>query len=171
MIKEKNIDSISMAKKENFGFMLLEIIISIAIITIVFVTLSGIGVLVINTSSSIRNETKADFLMKEEFEAVRNFRDGTTWATDGLGAVNTGSGNPYYLTNNLGNWALVSGTEIDGVFTRKVIFDKVSRDPVTHDIEDIYNPTNNDSDTRKITVIITWQGKTSQVVSYFTNWK
>ena len=167
----KNIKKANHIRQNSFGFLMIEIIIAIALISIVFITLLGIGVLTLNVSGSIQKETQADFLTKEEFEALRNFRDGTVWATDGLGAVNTGAANPYYLTNNLGHWALVSGTETSGIFTRKIIFDKVSRDSVTHDIENAYNPTNDDSDTRKVTVIVMWLDKMSQVVSYLTNWK
>lgn len=156
--------------KEN-GFVFLEIIIAIALISIVFITLLDIGFLALNLSGSIQKETQADSLIKEEFEALRNFRDGTQWATNGLGAVNAGSSNPYYLVNDLNKWALVSGTETTGIFSRKIIFDKVSRDPATKNIEAVYNLSNNDDDTKKITIIVSWGGKTIQAVSYFTNWK
>lgn len=157
-------------RQNNYGFVLLEIVISIALFSIVFITLLGIGFSTLNLSSAIQKETQADFLVKEEFEAIRNFRDATTWATNGLGAVNTGSSNPYYLVNNSTAWSLVAGTETEGIFTRKVVFDKVSRD-ASGDIESVYNELRNDSDTKKATVTITWPGKTMQVVSYFTNWK
>lgn len=152
------------------GFIFLEILIAIALISIVFITLLGIGVLVMNVSGSIQKQTRADFLAKEEFEALRNFRDGTQWATNGLGIVDTGSSSPYYLVNSANHWTLVSGTETQGIFTRKIIFDKVSRD-ASGNIEAIYNLSNDDADTRKVTVVIAWLDKTLQYVSYLTNWK
>jgi len=154
----------------NSGFIFLEILIAVALVSIVFVTLLGIGALVLNVSSSIQKQTQADSLVKEEFEAIRNFRDGTTWATDGLGIVNTGSNNPYYLANNADKWALVPGTETLGIFTRKVVFDKVSRN-ASFEIQDTYDPLYDNPDTRKVTVTVSWADKTLQAVSYFTNWK
>lgn len=158
-------------RSNSFGFVFIEIIISIALISIVFITLLGIGALVLNVSASVQKETQADSLIKEEFEAVRNFRDGTTWAANGLGTASTGSGNPYHLVNNANKWTLVAGPETVGKFTRKVVFDKVSRDPTTQNIEYTYNQSHDDANTRKATVTITWTGRTLQDISYFTNWK
>jgi len=156
--------------KNNSGFIFLEILISIAVIGIVFITLLGIGYLVLNLSSSIQKQTQADSLIKEGFESVRNFRDGTTWATNGLGIVNYGTGNPYRLVNSSGQWTLVAGAETVGIFTRQIVFDKVSRD-TGGSIEAVYNSSRNDADTIKVTLTVTWPGKTMQAVSYFTNWK
>lgn len=157
-------------KKDSPGFIFLEILIAIALISIVFVTLLGVGFLVMNVSSSVQKETQADSLIKEEFEALRNFRDKTQWNTNGLGTVNTGSGNPYHLVNGTG-WSLVAGAETTGIFSRQIIFDRVSREAVTGNIESAYNPSQDDPDTRKITVTVSWSGKVIQSVSYFTNWK
>jgi len=149
--------------------MFLEIIISVTLISIVFMTLLGVGFLVLNVSTSIRNETKADSLIKEEFEALRNFRDGTLWVTNGLGTVNTGS-SPYYLVDTANKWVLTAGTETSGIFTRKINFDKVSRDG-SGNIENIFNQSRVDVDTIKVTITATWPGKTISGVSYLTNWK
>ncbi len=157
-------------KNNNSGFLFIEIIIAIALVTIVFITLLGIGALVINVSGAIQKQTQADSLVKDEFEALRNYRDGTTWATNGLGAVNTGSSNPYHMVISSDKWALVSGVETTGIFTRKIIFDKVSRD-ASGNIESTYNVSRNDADTIKVTVIITWLNKTLENVLYLTNWK
>jgi len=159
-----------LTSNKNSGFVFLEILIAIALFSIVFMTLLSTGLSVINISASMQKQIKADSLAREELEAARSFRDGTTWATNGLGTANTGSSNPYYLSNNSGSWTLVSGTETPDIFTRKVIFDKVSRDS-SQNIESVYNVSHDDPDTRKITVTITWPGKTMQVVSYLTNWK
>ena len=129
----------------------------------------------LNISSSIRNTTQADSLIKEEIEAVRSFRDGTNWYVNGLGTVNKGSSNPYYVfldaSLNPNKWNLISGTETTGIFTRNIVFDNVSRDPVTNNIENNYNQLNNDPNTVKITVTVAWLNKTSKVIAYFTNWQ
>ena len=141
----------------------------------VFLVLLGIGVQSLSVSSSLRQVAQIDSLLKEEMEAVRGFRDGTTWQTNGLGTLATGSANPYYAVLNTGTnpaiWTLQTGTETIGEFTRNVVFDKVSRDPSTKNIESIYNASNDDPDTRKITATATWGSKTYQVVTYLTNWQ
>ena len=153
---------------KNFGFIFLEILIAIALISIVFIVLLSMGFSSVSTSSSIRKEVQVDFLVKEEFEALRSFRDGTTWATNGLGTVNFTESNPYRLFLDSGvtppKWTLQTGTETVGIFTRYVFFDRVSRNPGTGNIESVYNGYNNDSDTIKVTVAVTWLNKTSRVV-------
>jgi len=161
--------------KNNSGSVLLEALISIIIIGLISVVLLDIGVLSLKTFDSIEKITEADFLLKEALESIRSFRDGTDWSSNGLGVVNTGTDNPYYLfldtVANPNKWTLLSGTETMGIFTRNIIFDKISRDPDTKNIEDVYNSSNDDPDTRKITAIVKWEGKTSQVITYLTNWK
>lgn len=156
------------------GFIFLEILIASALISIVFITLLGIGFSSLNLAGSIQKTTEADTLIKEEFEAVRSFRDGTIWITNGLATLNTGSLNPYYFSINTvpnpDTWVANMSTETTGAFTRNIVFDKVSRDLSTKNIENPYNATHDDPNTRKATVTVTWQSKTYQVVSYFTNW-
>jgi len=66
---------------------------------------------------------------------------------------------------------MVLGTEnIDG-FNRKVVFQRVSRDPATKEIEPVYNAFNDDPDTRKAVVTISFGEKSIEVVTYFTNWR
>lgn len=165
-IKKNNLD-----KESGSGFIFLEIIIAIAVITIAFVALLGVVFSVLNVSGSVQKVTQADSLIKEEFEAIRAFRDGTQWSVNGLGTVSTGGTNFYHLIDSSNTWALVSGIETSGVFTRKVLFDKVSRDPTTFNIESTYNSSHDDADTRKITVTVSWANKSLQDVSYLTNWK
>src|SRR3989344_1690426 len=158
----------------NKGFIFLDILIAITIISIAFTVILAIGATSLRLSSSIRNTTEADSLIKEEIEALRSFRDGTDWSVNGLGTVSKGSSNPYHVVldtvSNPNTWNLVSGTETVGIFTRNIVFDSVSRAPATNDIEYIYNPTYNDPDTVKITVTVLWLNKSSEVVAYLTNW-
>ncbi len=164
-------------ENKNFqnGFIFLDVLIAITIISIVFINILAIGAMSLNLSSSIRNTTQVDSLIKEEIEAVRSFRDGTNWSVNGLGTVNRGSSNPYHIfldtSSNPNKWNLVPETETAGIFTRNIVFDNVSRDPSTNNIEDNYNQLRNDSDTIKITVTVAWLNKTSKVVTYLTNWQ
>ncbi len=157
------------------GFIFLEILIAVALIGIVFITLLGTGFLAVTISTSIQQETQADSLIKEEFEAIRSFRDSTVWTTNGLYAVNFGNANPYHMfldtSINPARWVLQTGAETIGIFTRNIVFDKVSREPGTQNIENVYNVAYNDPNTIKATITIAWLAKTSQVVAYFTNWQ
>lgn len=157
------------------GSILIEVLIAVMITSVAFGVMLEVAGLSIKTSISIKKNTEAIFLSREAMEVVKNFRDGTTWATNGLGTVNTGSNNPYYFalnTNvNPNIWVLTAGTETTGIFTRKIIFDKVSRDPATQNIESTYNAANDDPKTRKVTVTVSWPEKTLNTITYFTNWK
>ncbi len=152
-------------KEKNFGFIFLEILIAIALIGIVFIILLGIGFSSLNISSAIQKENKADSLVKEEFEAVRGFRDGTTWAD--FKNVNFGSSNTYYFTFTRGQWARNSGTETVENFTRNVFFDQVYRD-INGNIAASGTLDNN---TIKVTVTSEWDNKTSEAATYLTNWQ
>jgi len=156
--------------KNTKGFLLVEIVIAVALISIAFIALLGIGLLTLNVSNSVNKQTQADFLIKEEFEALRNFRDGTSWSTNGLGVVNTGIGNPYHLAIVSNKWAIVAEQEVSGSFTKKIIFDKVSRD-VNNNIEEIYNASGDDPDTIKVTATVAWSNKILTSIMYLTNWK
>ena len=159
----------------NKGFIFLDILIAITIISIAFTVILAIGATSLRLSSSIRNTTEADSLIKEEIEALRSFRDGTDWSVNGLGTVSKGSSNPYHVVldtvSNPNTWNLVSGTETVGIFTRNIVFDNVSRNPNTNNIEDNYNQLNDDPDTIKITVTVAWLDKTLKVITYLTNWQ
>jgi len=105
-------------------------------------------------------------------EAVRSFRDGTDWDIDGLGVLNIGN---VYHPEKSGDippaWLLLGGEETVNGFVRKVVFERVSRDPGTNNIEVVYNPGNNDPDTRKVIVTVSWEDREVEIITYFTNWK
>ncbi|OGZ66683.1 MAG: hypothetical protein A3C50_02235 [Candidatus Staskawiczbacteria bacterium RIFCSPHIGHO2_02_FULL_43_16] len=161
-------------RESGAGFIFLEILIAVTLISVVFVTLLGVGFSALTLATSLQKTAQADSLIKEELEAVRSFREGTTWQTNGLATKSIGSANPYYATLdpeiNPPAWQLTEGIETVGDFTRKVVFDAVSRDLATNNIEAVYNATRDDPDTRKVTVTVTLGAKTYQVISYLTNW-
>lgn len=162
------------------GISVIEILVAIAIIGFTLVSILGLTSLSLKTSTSIKELTQANALVQETIEAARNFRDGTEWNTNGLKnyiEVGATTSEPYHpeLDSNFDppKWILVEGEETIGDFTRKVVFKKVSRDPLTANIESTYNADHDDSDTRKVEATIYWKNgnKKIKLVTYFTNWK
>lgn len=154
------------------GISIIEILIVIAVITIALTSLLGVVTFSLKVSTSIKETTKANTLAQETIEAVRNFRDGTTWDTDGLGTLTTSVA--YYPKKSDDippKWTLIQGIETINGFTRKIVFEKVSRDPTTDDIEDTYNSDHDDPNTREAIATVFWKDKKVEIVTYFTDWK
>ena len=101
---------------------------------------------------------------------MRNYRDGTDWAVDGLDTFTPGS--PYHpeQSGSPPKWVLVSGLETIGEFTRQIQFEEVSRNS-SHDIVAVGTV---DPDTVKAVVTVSWQERQRshkvEIVAYFTNW-
>jgi type II secretory pathway pseudopilin PulG len=155
------------------GISVIEILVVISIIVIALTSLLGLVSFSLGTSTLIKQTTKANFLSQETMEAVRNFRDGTIWDIDGLGALTTmTSYHPEKTTDNPPKWQMVLGDEtIDG-FTRKIIFHDGERDGsgnimIGGGVADL--------DTKRVTVVVSWQEKGRdhqvQLENYFTNWR
>lgn len=158
--------------KKNKGFSIIEILISIFIIVVVFINFLGIVTFSLKSANLIKKSNEANFLTKEAIEAVRNFRDNTDWDTDGLGSVAVDTDYFPQLSGSAPeSWNMVLGTENTGNFNRKIVFEKVSRDPGTGEIEGIYNSLNNDPSTRKVISTVSFDGKSIQITTYFTNWQ
>jgi len=178
---EKSVNSEKFSLFKDKGISTIEIIIVVAIITVAFTSLLGVLSFSLNIATLTKETNQANFLAQETVEAVRNFRDGTIWDTDGVGVLATSTSYHPEKSGSPLRWTFPlppdppNGEETIGGFTRGVIFEKVSRDPTDYDIEEIYNSSNDDSDTRKVIVNISWefQGKTKNVelVTYLTNWK
>lgn len=158
------------SKKEK-GVFIAEILIVAAIISTALITFLGIAVFSLKLSAYAEKSNVAVSLAEETIEATRSFRDGTTWAANGLASLNTGV--DYYpsLSGSPANWSLALGAETINGFTRKIVFERVSRDSSTHDIESVYNPANDDPDTRKIICSVSWENKEIQIITYLTNWQ
>ena len=158
--------------KLNNGFTIIEIVVVIAVIITVFLTVLSFFVLDIKATERSQMRLKAIAFAKEGIEGIRNFRDRTTWDVDGLGLIIAGS--DYYLVSSSAGWDLVLGSEDINEFNRRIVVNRVSRD-INDDIEAIYNPLNDDPDTKLITVVVSWsdrQGNASEVLStYLTNWR
>jgi len=149
----------------------IEVVLVIAIIGTVLVTLLGLASFSLRSSNLLKESSKADSLSQEAIEAVRNFRDGTTWSTDGLGTLSLGvSYHPQEVASispNPPKWSLVAGEESVGIFTRKIVIEKVFRDANGN----ISGSGTEDSNTKKIAVTVSWKNRKVEIIDYLTNWK
>jgi hypothetical protein len=155
-------------KNNKRGISIIEILIVIAIIVIALISLLGLITFSLRISTLIEQTTQASNLAQETMEAVRNFRDGTDWDTDGLGTLNIGdSYYPQKSADTPPKWQIVSGEEIVNGFTRKVVFADVYRDANDNIVEvgDI------DPNTIKIITTISWRDQEVEIVTYLTNWR
>lgn len=154
----------------NKGFSVIEIIVAVFIIVVTLVSFLGIVTFSLKSSRLVIKVNEANFLAEEIMEAIRGFRDSTDWDTDGLGTLVTGADYHLSLTGTSPpSWTIVSGGEFVNNFNRKVVFERVSRD-LSKNIEDVYNPGNDDPSTRKATIIVSWANKKAKIITYFTNW-
>jgi len=151
------------------GISIIEILIVIAIISIGLTSLLGVATFSLKISTLMRETAQANNLAQEVIEAVRNFRDGTDWSTNGLGVLTTGIAYyPQKTADNPPKWQLTQGEEqIDG-FLRKVVFSNVQRD-ANDDIVEVGGT--NDPNAKKVTVTASWKDKKVEIVTYLTNWK
>lgn len=164
------------------GISAIEILIVVAIITTGLTILLSLATFSLKASSLIKNTIQAKNIAEEILEAVRNYRDTISWNNDdpgneydGLGVVATaGAYHPEKSAGAPAKWRLLQNEQVLDGFTRKVVFDPVSRDGADN-IESIYNAANNDPNTKKATATASWQekGLSHQVVlvTYLTNWR
>ncbi|MFH1308493.1 MAG: prepilin-type N-terminal cleavage/methylation domain-containing protein [Patescibacteria group bacterium] len=161
-------------KKINKGISIVEILVAITIISIVFIALFGVATFYLKVSFLTKKTVQASRLIEESIEVVKNFRDGTDWDTNGIGILDTGDSNPYYpeLDNgtNPPHWILTEGVETINNFTREIVFENVSRD-LANNIEDVYDISRDDPNTKKLIVTVSWDDKDIEVITYITNWR
>lgn len=154
------------------GISIIEILVVVAIIAIAFSSLLGLASFSLGVSTLIKQTNQANNLSQEVMEAVRNFRDGTSWDTDGLGKLTTSIDYYPQATSSPSKWQLVQGTEnIDG-FTRKVVFEDVMRDSNDKIVE---SGGDFDLNTKKVIVTVSWEERGREhkveIINYLTNWK
>jgi len=159
-------------QRRNKGFSVIEILISVSLIVIAFITFLSIISLSLKSTRFAENVNKADFLARELIEAARSFRQGTGWDSNGLGVLDTDTDYYFSLTgSNPPDWVINPGQENIGIFTRSIVFEKVSRDPITKEIQQTYNVSNDDPDTRKVIVRVFFDSKIIELTTYLTNWQ
>ena len=159
------------------GMSVIEILIAITIISTALVSILSLATFSLRVAIFNKETALAKNLAEETLEQVRNFRDGITWNNDdpenkydGLGVVATGIAYyPKKSTDTPPKWQLIQGEETVGGFTRKVVFENVSRDTTNYNI--VENGGENDPDTKKVTVTVSWGNKKVEIITYLTNWK
>src|SRR3989344_6926315 len=121
--------AINQNKKFSKGVSIIEILIIAVILTVALSSVLGLVAFSLKTSTAIKETVQANNLAQEAIEAVKNFRDGTDWPTNGIGALTTGVA--YFSQKSADNppkWQMSPGEEETASFKRKIVFDKVSRD-------------------------------------------
>jgi type II secretory pathway pseudopilin PulG len=151
------------------GMSVIEILVAIFVLLVAFSGIAGLLAFSLQVSNLNKETIYANFLAQETLDATRNFRDGTSWATNGLGILTVG--NPYHPAKTVDNppkWSMVLGEEIIGNFTRKVVLENVNRDS-----NDNIVATDGTLDplTKKAKVTVSWKNKKVEITTYFTNWK
>lgn len=154
--------------KTKNGASIVEILVVVAIVATVLTSLLSVAMFSLKILSSLKKTAQANVLAKETVEAVRNFRDTTDWYVDGLGVLTVGI--DYYPEERVSpsSWLLTSGIETINGFARKVVFADVMRDA---NDEIVVAGGVNDADTKKATIIVSWEDKEMEIVTYFTNWR
>lgn len=154
------------------GFTIIEIVVVVVVVVSVFGAILSFLSLGVRNSERNRTRLQAILLAQETMEAVRNFRDNTTWSNDGIGSLAVGA-NYYPVFVSLG-WNIVPGVENTGIFNRSVIFYNVSRD-TNGNIESVYNSARNDINTKKVFVTVSWNDRygsaNETITGYIANWR
>lgn len=132
------------------GFLLLEVVIAVSIISVSFISL----IAVVSTSFQLMDKStkniQVSFLLEEGIEVMRTLRD-TSWQSN-IATLNTGT--DYYLDFTNGQWQSTSSNiYIDGIFERSFRLDDVYRDGN----DDITSSSGTlDNSTKKITIAVRW---------------
>ncbi len=150
------------------GISIIEILVVIFIIGVALTSLFKVATFSLKFSGRLKENQRALALAQEAMEAVRNFRDGKNWSTNGLGSLSLDTAyHPATTADLVPAWNLALGEETIGIYQRKIIFSRVFRDA-----NDNINPSGTeDPGTKKITVTISWLGKSINLVNYLTDWR
>lgn len=149
------------------GFGLIEIIVSLTIIIIVFVSFLELAKYTLKIQKYNQTRIEAINLAAETIEAVRSNRN-ENW--DNFAALVTGI--EYYPVILENKWTLttIDPGLINQTYSRWVILETVYRDAN----DDISASGLEDNQTRKITAVVEWidRGETKQTIltTYLTNW-
>lgn len=135
-------------KNKKFGFMMIEVLVAVSIITASVLAAMAVAQKSISLSYRSLHTAQASFLLEEGAEAIRIMRD-DDWAN--ISNLNTVT--DYYLVFSGSTWTLDTNfSQVDN-FTRKINIANVYRDPVSGDIA---SSGTEDAGTKLITVTVSW---------------
>ena|SRR3989344_8115470 len=154
-----------MLRPNKQGFGVVEIVVAIAIISVVLFGLMRIARNFLVLSRTTSNQVKASYLLEEELEALRSIRD-RSWSGEIAPLI---SGTSYYFYFGAGIWQTTTTPQIIDDFSRSFKMADVYRD-ANDDIADVGTL---DPNTKKFEFKVSWDGPkgvSSQSLStYFTN--
>lgn len=130
------------------GFMMVEILVAMSIVTVSILAAMAVTQKSISVSRQAVHSSQASFLLEEGAEIVRILRD-NAWIN--ISSLNIATN--YYPTFSSPNWSLSTTPNTVGIFTRTVVISLVNRDNTTKDIS---NSGTNDTGTKLVAVTVTW---------------
>jgi Tfp pilus assembly protein PilV len=136
-------------KKFSSGFMIVEVMVGISIITVSVLAAMAVTQKSIYISRQSLHILQASFLLEEGSEVARITRD-NSWNN----ISNLTVGTDYYPTFSAGSWTLSSTPSAVGIFTRTLRVANVNRDTTTGDI--VNSGGVNDVGTKLVTVTVSW---------------
>lgn len=138
--------------RNNHGFLLVEIIVASAIISIITFSIVSAAQKGLVLSERAMHQTQASYILEEGAEAVKTIRD-ASW--NNISTLTVGT--TYYLSFNTttNTWSLsTTANKIDNYFTRKVQLSSVNRDVN----DDIAASGTLDARTKKVDINVAWPG-------------
>jgi len=149
-------------KKLVSGFTIIEVLVACVIITTTTLALMSATSKGIELSTKALRQMQASMLMEEGVEAVKSIRD-TNWTTISGLILNT----DYYLSfSSIWTLGTTPVSQIDEIFTRKVIFSEVNRDSN----DDIAVSGTLDTGIKRVNVTVEWptpSGINSKSITFY----
>lgn len=162
----------SLFLRHNRGFGLIEIVITVAVVSVGFFALSAIAQSAFRAVHSKATERQAIYLAEETIEVARFLRD-ISWSTH---IASLGTGVTYYpvFASTTRTWSFASTVPpfVFGVFAQEALLLPVYRDSLTHDITASTSPnTYLDAGTKEIISRVTWDNNTRfvEIRAYLSN--
>jgi len=155
-------------KRKTKGFGLVEAIIGAVIIATSVIGIFATFQIALSLSGESLYRSQGAFLAEEGVEIMKALRD-ISWSSKIAGLS---PGTTYYLSfaTSTGWSTALTPQVVDGLFYRSLVIENVLRNTITQDISTTGTL---DSDTRKITVTVSWKrtnATSSQIIStYITN--
>ncbi len=159
--------------KRQRGFSVIELLIALAIATIVVSGITGLMIQSMHYVAWSEHRWQATTLGSGAIEALTNLKE-QSWST--FSGYST-DGRIYRLQPSGDNWSLVesAGGEVIGVFTRRISLSPVCRQVSTNELAVCGSETVVDPESRLVTVAVEWseRGSTQSVTleEYLDNWE